>query len=289
MLIYNKYYKNLNHKKIEIIFSTISLIILLTACSAERELAREFVKMDKKVPILLNITDQLLLTNEKIKRISNFDSLDVSKQDSLWTVNTLYLDSIYDIKFLNQYYSILKSELQSYGFLVYTSDSIDKFNKLETSKFILNIAQIEISEDNYIYIDQETFPNSLVYYHDNTLNMISMYFWLEFSSSGLKNGKVFYSSFPINDQLESRFIIDNNTDKVIYQYKITPFKLKDIYLLCDFSAQRCANYFFNFLMNQYVKENLPSNVTNPRYFSYDRNSGFLFNNENDIFKELGSN
>ncbi|MFZ4398702.1 MAG: hypothetical protein ACOYO1_01610 [Bacteroidales bacterium] len=279
----------MNYKKIDIIYLIFFLITLLSSCSAERELAREFVKTKKDIPILLYCTDKLVLTNDKLKKIINFDSLDVSKQDSLWTAKTLYLDSVNDVKLLNKFYTTMKSELQSYGFLVFTNDSIDKFNSLETSKYSLNIAQVEISEDDYIYRDQEVFPNSLVYYHDNTLNLINLNLWFEFSSTGFKTEKVFYSSFPLNDQLESRFIIDNNTDKVSYQYKITPFNLNDIYQLCDFSAKKSTNYLFNFLMNKYVKDNLPSNVAIPKYFSFDHNTGFLYSNSEDRFEELNSN
>jgi hypothetical protein len=214
--------------------------------------------------------------------------MSVSTQDSLWIVKTLYLDSVTDVKFIHQFYAKLKEELGNYGFKVFEKDSLTDFNSLETSKYTLNIAQIEISEGEYIYRDEEVFPNSLMYYHDNTLNEVNLNFWFEFSSSGFKNEKVFYSSFPINDKLESRFIIDNNTDKVSYQYKITPITLNDIYLQCDYSALRSSNYLYNYLMNNYIKENLPSNVTNPKYFSYDRFSGFVFNEENDRFIEIDS-
>ena len=278
----------MKYNRIGILFFVTMLIALLTSCTAERELAREFIKTKKDIPILLLSTDRLILTNEKLKKITNFDSLKVATQDSLWTTKTLYLDSVNDAKLLSLFYEKFKTELQYYGFKVFTQDSIDNFNAIETSKYTLNLAQTEISEDDYIYRDEEAFYNSLVYYHDNVINILKLNFWFEFSASVFKNEKVFYSEFPISDKLESRFVLDNESDNVSYQYRITPIALDNIYQLTDYSAQRSANYFFNYLMNKYVKENLPTDIVAPKYFSYDYNTGFLFNNENDKFVELDS-
>ncbi len=272
--------------KTGILFFAAILITLLTSCTAERELAREFVKTKKNIPVLLLSTDRLILTNEKLKKNQNFDSLNVSKQDSLWTVKTLYLDSINDTKLLSQFYGKFKTELQSYGFTVFTQDSIDKFNSLETPKYTLNIAQVEASENDYIYRDEEVFFNSLVYYQDNTLNLVDLNFWFEFSSSELKKEKIFYSTFSISDKLKSRFILDNTNNSVSYQYKITHITLNGIYRLTDYSARKSTNYFFNYLMNKYVKDNLPSNVVAPKHFSFDPSTGFIFNSENEKFTEL---
>ena len=143
--------------KAGILFSVAILIILLSSCTAERELAREFVNTKKDIPVLLLSTDRLILTNEKLKRISNFDSLDVSSQDSLWTAKTLYFDSLSDVKLLSKFYENIKAELQSYGFKVFTKENVDSFNTLEASKYTLNIAQVEIREDDYVYRDEELF------------------------------------------------------------------------------------------------------------------------------------
>ena len=280
--------KHSSFNKIGVLFSLAILIVLLISCTAERELAREFVNTKKGTPILLLSTDRLILTNDKLKRILSFDSLDVSSQDSLWTAKTLYLDSVNDVKLLSKFYEKTRIELEKYGIKVYTKETVDSFNTLEATKYTLNIAQVEISEDDYIYRDEELFFNSLVYYQDQTINVINLNFWFEFSSSGFKNEKVFYSTFSINDLLESSFLLDDATNNVTYHYKITPVKLSGIYQLTENSALRSTNYFFNYLMNNYVKENLPSNVVNPKYFSYDRFTGFLFNNENERFVELDS-
>ncbi|NVN96159.1 MAG: hypothetical protein HXX18_12865 [Bacteroidetes bacterium] len=280
--------KQSSFNKIGVLFSVTILIVLLFSCTAERELAREFVNTKKGTPILLLSTDRLILTNEKLKRILNFDSLDVSSQDSLWAAKTLYLDSISDVKLLNKFYEKIKDELQCYGFRVFTRDSISSFNSLEVSKYILNIAQVEMNEDDYIYRDEQLFFNSLVYYQDQTLNVINLNYWFEFSSSGLNNEKVFYSTFSMKDILESSFLLDDANNNVTYHYKITPITLAGIYQLTDYSAIKNTNYFYNYLMNKYVKENLPSNVVTPKYFSYDRYTGFLFNVENDRFLELDS-
>ncbi len=277
----------MKYNKIEILFFVAILITLLVSCSAERKLAREFVKAKKEIPILLLSTDRLILTNEKLKKMPNFDLLNAPKQDSLWVAKPLYLDSVSDVKLLSQFCEKIKIELQSYGFKVFTKDSIATFKALETTKYTLNIAQVEMSEDDYFYRDEELFFNSLVYYQDHTLNTVNLNFWFEFSTSGIKPEKVFYSTFSKMDKLESQFLLDNVNYSVSYQYRITPITLPDIYQLTNYSAQRSTNYFFNYLMNKYIKENLPADAI-PKYFSYDSYTGFIFNNETERFTELDS-
>ncbi len=280
--------KQSSFNKIGVLFFVAILSILLFSCTAERELAREYVHTKKGTPILLLSTDRLILTNEKLKKVLNFDTMEATKQDSLWIVKTLYLDSVNDANLLIKFYENTKSELEKYGFQVFTKETIDSFNTLEASKYTLNIAQVELSEDDYVYRDEELFFNSLVYYQDQTINVVNLNFWFEFSSSGFKNEKVFYSTFSKNDILESSFLLDNVSNSVSYHYKITPIKLSGIYQLTEYSALRSSNYLFNYLMNNYIKDNLPSDILNPKYFSYDRFTGFLFNDEHEKFTELDS-
>lgn len=262
------------------------LIVILQSCSVERELAKDFIKSNKDIPVLLQITDKVILTNEKLKKIKGFDSFNIEKQDSLWNANTLYLDSLNDIKLINTIYNNMEARLINYGFHVYSTDSIHEFINNQKQKYSLKIAQIEVSEDLFLYRDQETFFTNLTYYQDNYLNVINLNCWFEFSDMNKKNEIVFYNTNSISDILNGNFTMNPTDYNVNYNFKITPFKTEDIYQLAIKSAQKDAGLLFDYIMNQYIKDNLPHYYTNPKHFSLDINTGFLYNNEIETFTIL---
>lgn len=269
--------------KTGIYFIAFILSFVLLSCSAERELAKEFVKNNKGIPVLLQITDKIILTNEKLKKIKDYDSLSFEKQDSLWYVNTLYLDSISDTLILNSIYYNMENKLKSLGFHVYTNDSINAFNELQDIKYIFNIAQVEVSEDFFVYRDEELFFTNLIYYKDNNLNVININCWFELSDISDKTETILYNTSSISDLLKGNFEMNPNDYSVSYNYNITPLKFEEIYLLASKSAQKNASLLHDYLMNKYIKENLPQHFLNPKYFSLDPNTGFLYINENERF------
>lgn len=269
--------------KTGILFGFLTLSVLFISCSVERDLAKEFVRNNKDIPVLLQITDKIILTNEKLKKIKGFDTLSVEKQDSLWFSNTLYLDSINDSNILNLIFNSMETKLKAYGFHVYSIDNIADFDTLSKRKYSFNIAQVEISEDEFVYRDEEVFFTNLIYYQDNKLNVININGWFEFSDISERKEKVFYNTATISDLLNGSFVMDQHDYSVSYKYNITPIKVDEIYLLASKSAQKYAGLFHDYLINQYIKENLPHNYSDSKYFSLDPNTGFIYNNENERF------
>jgi len=269
--------------KTGIFYLTVLLLPILFSCSTERELAKEFVKSNKDIPVLLEITDKIILTNEKLKKIKDFDLMSVDKQDSLWNYQTLYLDSINDKKIIDLTFNNMKTSLQNLGFQVYTIDSINSFRELEKFKYTFKIAQLEVSEDMYIYRDEETFFNNLTYYQDNNLNIININYWFEFKDINNKIEKVFFNSAAISDILKGKFEMNPTDYSVSYKYNIKPLIIDDIYKLTTETAYKNASLFYDYLMNQYIKDNISKNYLNPKYFSLDPKTGYIFNSDSEKF------
>lgn len=255
---------------------TILLLALLQSCSVERQLAKDFVKNKKNIPVLLLSTDKLILTNEKLKKINDFENFSINKQDSLWVANTLYLDSINDILIINKIYNQLRNSLIELGFKVYGNDSAEQFQQLKQEKYQLNLAQIEVSEDIFTYRDQETFFNNLTYYQDNNLNIINLNYWFELTDFSSNTTKVLYNTYPVSDELVGRFSMNPEDYTVSYKYKITPLNTNDIYMLAQTSSKKNISLVFEFLINTYIKQNISPYYLNPKKFSYDVNTGFLY-------------
>lgn len=273
----------MKNNKTGIFFLTILLFLTLQSCSVERQLAKNFVKNKRNIPVLLQSTEKLILTNEKLKKIQDFDKFSIEKQDSMWYANTLYLDSVNDIILINKIYNQIRNSLIELGFVIYSIDSIEKFQELTQEKYLLNLAQIEISEDIYTYRDQETFFNNLTYYQDNNLNIINLNYWFELTDYTNNITKVLYNTYATSDLLNGRFTMNPDDYTVSYNYKITALNTEDIYKLAQISNKKNATLLFDYLMNAYIRQNISPYYLNPKYFSYDVNSGFIFQSENENF------
>ncbi len=260
---------------------TILLGLILQSCSVERQLAKDFIKNKRNIPVLFQSIEKLILTNEKLKKIQDFDKLSIEKQDSIWNSNTLYLDSINDIILINKIYNQIRNSLIELGFIIYSSDSIEKFQQLTQEKYLLNLAQIEVSEDIYNYRDQETFFNNLTYYQDHNLNIINLNYWFELTDYTNNSTKVLYNTFSTSDILNGRFTMNPDDYTVSYNYKIKSLNSEDIYKLALTSGKKNTTLLYDYLMNTYIRQNISPYYLNPKYFSYDINTGFLYQSEDE--------
>lgn len=273
-------------KRLSGIFVLYITAILLNSCSIERELARDFIDKSKNLPIILLSSDKVIFTNEKLKKIGGIDNLTTSQQDSIWVVNTIFLDSIDDKKLTSIIFNRIKSELESYKLKVYTIDNINDFDKLSQEKLFLNLAQFEIVEDIYTHRDEEYFFDSILFYQDVDLNLLNFNLWLELSSNKDNEDRLLFKDYYISDKLNSKFVLNDISYNVTYRYKITSLKLNDIYNFSGTIAENLADCIFNYLMNKYIKENLSSNTENIKQFFFDKRTRFIYQNSDLLFQEL---
>jgi hypothetical protein len=268
------------------IFLLLLIVFSIYSCSIERELARDFIDKSKNMPVLLLSTDNVIFTNEKLKKISGFDSLSVKKQDSLWSVNTVFLDSIDDVKLISIIFNKFKSNLESYCFKVFTKENKKDFDNINQEKYIINLAQFEVSEDIYTHRDEEYFFDSILYYQDVDLNIVGINFWIELSDLKENNPKILFKDYYISDKLNSRFVLDEISYNVNYRYKITPLKLSDIYTYANSFSEDISDCLFNYLMNNYIKLNSADSQINIKQFIYDKHTRFLYQNNELLFQEI---
>ncbi len=274
-----------------IIFLVISITIIISSCKVERDIAREFVQKENNISILLLKDTTLYKLNDKIKRVYGYDKMSYEKQDSLWSAYTIYLDSIDDQKTFNSLYSKLISELEYYGFKVYTMESIKKYELESSEKYIFKITQLELEEDNYTYINEHSFPNdSVVYYKGHDINKYTLNCWFELTPSDTSKikTKLFYDSFSIEDKLDGIFA-KNDSNKVKYKYYISKVNLNDIYNLASHSGAKNASFLYNYFLNKFINEEMPAGFKAEGYYSLERNTGHIIyddseNNENSFYE-----
>ncbi len=264
---------------------------LLSSCRVERDIAREFVQQDNNIAILLLADSVLYKTNDKVKRIPDFDSMNFDMQDSIWAANSVYLDSVNDKKLINNLFSCLKNELEYYEFKIYTDKNKKDFEALN-SGYIFKVSQVELEEDKYTYRDQYSFPNNdtLIYYKDHEINKYDLNCWFELTPKDTTTEKkrLFYNSFSIEDKLDGSFF-KNASNTVKYKYHIFLVSLNDIYYLSTHSGNKNSNFLFNYFMNMYIRENMPKGFNAEGYYSLDPVTGYIHvddeeNNDNSFYE-----
>lgn len=283
LLVFHKIIHSFSGFKIFIYF----LIIFFSACSPEREIAKFYIKNNKNIPILFQFTDNIILTNNKIKNNHATDTLSTEKQDSIWNSNTIFLDSIDIEKQIEIFTDEFKKKLKLLGFNIFLNSDTSEFNLISTPKYKLNLTQIELVEDTDIFHDEDQF-NNLIYYMDHKINILTLNLWFEFSNTNNFN-KVLFKSLSIYDKIDGYFKIDNETYIVDYKYKKESFTLDQIPEFFKNCAVTNANCFYNYLMNLYIRSFFPNNYKYLKYYEFNLETGNLSQSDYNCFEEINEN
>jgi hypothetical protein len=253
------------------------IIFATTSCSLERKLAREFIQNNDSLSVLLFPPDYLFKTNLKTWKIKNSSSISDEDFKSALFDSSLFLKEIDDQMLISNYILALKAGLANYGMNIYTSEKIVDFFTKRTEAFQVAIVQMEIEEDVYPFRAEETFYDSILYYEDFLLEMITLSSWFEiskFNDTVLKHNILFASDY-VMDGLEGRFVSNVFTGNVSFRYNYEPISIEHIYTLAKMLGQRHARYIFDFLMNRYIFNALPPGRQATIYFTFDPATGNL--------------
>jgi hypothetical protein len=243
---------------------------ILFSCSAERNLARTYVKAHKGDGILISPLNFLYKENlGAFIDKSKFPS--INQQDSVAFYSSNYVQYISDSIFLTNFTNSLIDELGSYGYNVTLDESADVFLGSGNSKWIVQLSQLQLDEDfiprrvfGYDYDDEE-------YYQDYRQNLISLSSWIEVNPLNSVNGKkqLLYLD---------GYIIDDASQNISLDYYNGEFYLKDfrdtisflnIYEMATASGKKHAELLFDYFMNDYIRSMLPKSIANRKEMHYD--------------------
>jgi hypothetical protein len=266
--------------------ATILLVLMLSACSVEKKLAKEFVKQGKQNSILMLAPDFIFKTNLKKDILDSLNILDESLFDSVLFANSSLLKEIDDEKFLDNYITGLEKELQVFGFNVFREDNTAEFMEVDSNAFIINIAQIEIAEDYYVYRDETRYYDNY-FYHDHTLNSATVSSWFEISKINEENNdrQVYFAEDIIIDDVEGEFTLDLFSSEVKYFYTIDTLMPDELYDYAYLLGRTYGGYTFDLLLNQYLDEKL-QRPSGDLYLRYDPNTRSFFSATEDRFIPL---
>lgn len=264
-------------------------IVLLTGCSVEQKLARSFVNAGKPEEYLLLRPTIILKYNLKEFEISGLDTLEGYRKDSTLLENSLFLKSITDSLLIEQFTSGFIKALEGYGARVALESSIDTLLEKEGNAYIVNIAQFSLEEYIHPYTSEEVVYDEVVVIDGIDLNAINYNLWLELSHMNTeKKNKVLFASDYLLDNMKGTLKRNLLSGKYSFDYTIDTITMTQVYEFAHWFGKKSATYMFDYLMNDYIGENISEEYPYERYYyHYDlqRNS-FYPVGEEDRFIEL---
>jgi hypothetical protein len=269
--------------------SGLALLLLVSSCTVEKQLADNFLKKLPEFDIQLFTPDMVYKYNHKGEEIEDFNKLSGAEQDSALFANSSYIQFLSDSLFLDTYVNNLIDELRKLGFKVYVDASIDSVLLQKPQAYILNVAQVQLDEYTLPYEDSEPLDDT-VYYKKFNLNAVDLSGWFELSKmNAVKPVKtLLYSTFSGSDGFNGRFYVDPFSYEVRYKYKIDSLKMNDIYELAAYAGKKNASYLFDYFLNQYIAYHMPEGIDPNDYYHYNRFRRYITSAGEDKFEVLQS-
>jgi hypothetical protein len=264
-------------------------IVLLTGCSVEQKLARSFVDAGKPAEYLLLRPTIIFKYNLKAFEIPGLDTIEAYRKDSTLLENSLFLKSINDSLLIEQFTAGFIKTLESYGAKVMTERSIDTLMEQEGNPYVVNIAQFSLEEYIHPYSSEEVVYDEVVVIDGIDLNAINYNLWLELSHMNTeKMNKVLFLSDYLLDTMNGTLKQNLLSGKYSFDYTIDTITMARVYEFARWFGKKSATYLFDYLMNDYIGENISEEYPYERYYyHYDpQKNSFYPVGEEDRFIEL---
>ena len=268
--------------RISIIFT---FTILLSSCYPEYKLAKSYIDSEPDISLMMLPIDYLFKTNLNTQDLGDTTGFSEWEMDSVLMANSSLLKDISDSVFLETFINSLIIEFEKLGFTVYTQNYIDSFLFFQTPAYIFNIAQLELEEHTFEFKDSELIRGT-EYFKKLNLNAITINSWIEISTLNAEEEgrKLFFADETIADIVDGYFGENLFTGEVKYNYRIVEMDEEIIYRYCEMLGRRYAGYTYDYLMNEYIKQNFPSNKKLRFYMHYNRANKTLDTTVEDRFE-----
>jgi hypothetical protein len=273
---------------IKLYFLILSALLLIISCSPGRRLANGYVKNRRPMAILLLTPDFSYKYSYKIPDINKFDSLPVQVQDSLLFYNSELVQYLDDSIILSNYQKGLSSGLKAYGFNVFNASSAENFVNSDTEALILNLTQLQF-EEYYDSISEEvSFGDEELYNYDLYITAVNVNSWFEYSKINKNDTltKILFATNTLYDYFNGGFRYFPFSGDVKYEYTIDSLTTGEIYTSVKDIGLLYSGFLFDYMMNEYIQENLPAGTNPVQLYTYDRTAGVVKKNKSKGFVRI---
>lgn len=232
-----------------------------------------------KDTIYVSLTPNILSSSDKIRKIKDFDNLDIHLQEEFKKKHQPIVSNTNDSIILMIYKQNLLSSLKDYGFIVIEVDFDTIFSTYTQNTHRLNVVQIELEEVNYIDTLKNKETNRIF-----TKEITGVFFntWIRYNQEDSLSNQLFFHYNEYLPYMEGNIITKDNKNTA--QYTINQATPNSFYKLSKENANQTAQYFFNFLMNKHVFEK--SKGKDKKYYSIDPYTKTIYFDETpfDLFE-----
>jgi hypothetical protein len=254
------------------------LLLMLSSCSTERRLAREYLKNHKGEGIMLSPADFLYKENlGALMDTVTFPTPD--QQDSVAFYSSIYVQYISDSILLTRFTNGLIDELSAYGYQLILDQAADKFLAMNKPAWIVQLAQIQMEEDNYpgyVYAfddDDQAFEQAY------QVNLIGLNTWTEVSpvNQGSNTGvrQLLFLSGYIDDDSPGAVSLEYYRGSFYLNDYRNILTFQDIYKMADELGRKHAELLFDYFLNDYIRRNMPAGHAKRKELHYNKQFGIL--------------
>ena len=253
------------------------ITFIAVSCSPQIKLARQFVNKSSQFKVLVFVPEFVYKNNLNTQIVDSLNITDEEERNSMLWEQSHFFKEISDSVFIDNYIMGYKTELEKYSITVFDEKSAADFFSEDSNTYLINIAQIEIEEEDYEYRDEEEYYD-YVYFHDHLLKAINVNTWFEINklNDSLSGENVFYATNTITDDLNSSYDYNVFDGKVEYFYEVDSLTLPKLYEYVFLLGRIYATYTFDFMMNQSIQKNLDYPVKKEELLRYNPNSSSFF-------------
>jgi len=258
-------------------FAIIALgsLLFVTGCSVEHKLARDYVKHHSGSGIMIIPLFELYKDNLSISYDTSI-AYSPGQLDSIAWEQACYIQHISDSVFLTSFTNSLIDELSASGYDVYVDGSSDIFLSLPDPKWIVQIAQLQLNEDHRTdYHQVVSTEREVPYYQAYRINQVSLSSWFEVSRANTSNKQVLFLEGYVQDDFKLGVDIDLMEGSFGLMGERDSLEIENVYQMAKQSGKKHGELLFDYFMNDYIREHLPSGIINREYYHYNRKTKSL--------------
>lgn len=259
----------------------VTLSSVMVSCIPQKQFAKEFVAKSGQFKVMILSPDIVYKNNLNTYLVDSLGITDKSIRDSILWEHSHFFKNINDSLFIANYILGYRTELEQYGIKVFSDESSLDFLDQDSNAYMINIAQLEIEEEDYEYRDEAEIYD-YVYYHDHILKAVNINSWYEINMLNKESEEnIFYATNTITDDLNSSFEYNVFNGKVEYIQEVDSLTVHKIYEYAYLLGRIYATYTFDFIMNRYINTKQGYATKKEELLRYNPNTRtFLFAGEN---------
>ncbi len=258
----------LRRYKVQSLLLPVLTLVLISSCSVERRLARDFVDQQDRPPVILKEPAQFYLVSYKEAeqdtsglKTWQVDSIRYHESEIVQHVNS---DSAQDF-----FFNAFKNQLDQLNFTVYQGNEVaELLNNDTVQPLVLHFPQMELEEFTKPYAYEE-YIRGKKYYKNFDLDAVNFNSWLQLSRRGVDGSEFYFISDSITDVVDGHFYVTEKTGKVKFRYKYHEVKTGDIYRFMQDMGKNYAQYVFDHYLNRFVDANRNKSAKREFLYHYD--------------------